>query len=79
MVLTKHIFFRKLKWYYVTVVYEDTSYGVMGYTELQRSAKRNDICIATAEKVDRCAFVKMFFFCVRVFVVGGACFSSLFC
>ncbi|XP_052759954.1 metabotropic glutamate receptor 3-like [Mya arenaria] len=43
----------RMEWTYVTVIYEDTSYGVMGYGEIEKYAQQNDICIAQAYKVKR--------------------------
>ncbi|KAK7490923.1 hypothetical protein BaRGS_00017795, partial [Batillaria attramentaria] len=42
---------RLLKWTYVSVVYEESSYGILGFNEVEKKLKQNGICLATTEKL----------------------------
>ncbi|XP_060068565.1 metabotropic glutamate receptor 6-like [Ylistrum balloti] len=42
---------KMFKWTYVSVVYEESSYGIQGFNELEKLLKLSAICIATTEKL----------------------------
>ncbi|XP_067659268.1 metabotropic glutamate receptor 8-like [Haliotis asinina] len=42
---------KMLKWTYVSVVYEESSYGMQGFNEVEKLLKENGICLATTEKL----------------------------
>ncbi|XP_070208066.1 metabotropic glutamate receptor 3-like [Littorina saxatilis] len=42
---------KKLGWTYISVVYEESSYGILGFNEVEKLLKENDICLATTEKL----------------------------
>ncbi|CAC5419214.1 Metabotropic glutamate receptor 2,Metabotropic glutamate receptor 3,Metabotropic glutamate receptor 8,Metabotropic glutamate receptor 4,Metabotropic glutamate receptor 5,Metabotropic glutamate receptor 6 [Mytilus coruscus] len=44
---------RMLNWTYVSVVYEESSYGIQGFNELEKLLKEANICIATTEKLTK--------------------------
>ena len=43
---------RALGWSYVSVVYEDSNYGLKGYAELERAAAKQGICFAYTKRID---------------------------
>ena len=45
--------YRTFEWNYVVGVYEDTSYGVNGYQDIEKYAMEEHICIAESFKVRR--------------------------
>ena len=47
------IFSRTLEWSYVVGIYEDTSYGILGFAEVTRRAELTGLCIAKEFKVKR--------------------------
>ncbi|XP_026492105.2 metabotropic glutamate receptor 2-like [Vanessa tameamea] len=42
---------RKLGWSYVSIIYEESSYGIKAFEELEALLARNGICIAVKEKL----------------------------
>uniref|UniRef100_A0A8W8JRJ7 G-protein coupled receptors family 3 profile domain-containing protein n=1 Tax=Magallana gigas TaxID=29159 RepID=A0A8W8JRJ7_MAGGI len=42
---------RMFGWTYVSVVYEESSYGMQGFNELEKLLKASEICIAATEKM----------------------------
>ncbi|XP_062575063.1 metabotropic glutamate receptor 3-like [Saccostrea cucullata] len=42
---------RMFGWTYVSVVYEESSYGMQGFNELEKLLKASEICIAATEKL----------------------------
>ena len=44
---------RTLEWTYVVGIYEDTSYGILGFAEVTRRAELTGLCIAKEFKVKR--------------------------
>lgn len=42
---------RRLKWTYISVVYEESNYGVKAFEELEQLLPKYNICIAVKEKL----------------------------
>ncbi|CAH2096588.1 unnamed protein product [Euphydryas editha] len=42
---------KKLQWSYVSIIYEESSYGIKAFEELEALLARNSICIAVKEKL----------------------------
>ncbi|CAG9786491.1 unnamed protein product [Diatraea saccharalis] len=42
---------KKLGWSYVSIIYEESSYGIKAFEELEALLARNGICIAVKEKL----------------------------
>lgn len=41
----------RLGWSYISIIYEESNYGVKAYEELEELLAANDICIAIKEKL----------------------------
>ena len=44
--------YRKLKWVYVSVIYEDTKYGISGFVELDRLVNKFGLCFNEVLRID---------------------------
>ncbi|XP_060584648.1 metabotropic glutamate receptor 8-like [Ruditapes philippinarum] len=42
---------RMFNWTFVSVIYEESSYGIQGFNELEKLLKQHGICLATTEKL----------------------------
>ncbi|KAF6209757.1 hypothetical protein GE061_015506 [Apolygus lucorum] len=42
---------KQLKWSYVSIIYEESNYGIKAFEELEALLAKNDICIAVKEKL----------------------------
>lgn len=42
---------KKLNWTYVSVIYEESNYGIQAFNVLETLLAENDICLAVKEKL----------------------------
>lgn len=42
---------KELKWSYISIIYEESNYGIKAYEELEELLSKHSICIAVKEKL----------------------------